>query len=79
MATTEDLLEGGAPDSGDEHMEDPETVKPNDLDLGLYQLVTDTGIEEAQDNSKEGNDSGWRESSIRALQDGPRPSSSNTH
>ncbi|SAM61131.1 uncharacterized protein UBRO_21030 [Ustilago bromivora] len=39
MVTTEDLLEEGAPDSGDEQTVDPEAVNPDDLDFSKGKAV----------------------------------------
>ncbi|SAM76116.1 uncharacterized protein UBRO_21088 [Ustilago bromivora] len=55
MVTTEDLLEEGAPDSGDEQMDDPEGVSPDDLDFSQYRPLMVTSYEEAQDDEEEGN------------------------
>lgn len=58
MVTTEDPFEEGAPDSGDEHVSEPETGNPEDLGFSQYQPPRDTDHEEAQDDGDEGNDSG---------------------
>ncbi|SPC60766.1 related to pol protein [Ustilago sp. UG-2017b] len=62
--------------SEDDRTDDLETVDPDNLDFSQYQPPMDTGHEEVQDDSDEGN---RRKSSIRALQDGPRPSGSATN
>ncbi|KAJ1570839.1 hypothetical protein NDA11_004715 [Ustilago hordei] len=53
---TEDSLEEGAPESGDEQTDDPEMANPDDLDFSQYQPPVDTGHEEVQDNGDKGNE-----------------------
>ncbi|CCF49977.1 hypothetical protein NDA11_007394 [Ustilago hordei] len=78
MVTTETPFEEGDLDPRDGQMDDPEMVNPDDLDFSQYQPPMAAGQEEVQDDVDEGNGSGWRKSSTRALWDSPRPSGSNT-
>ncbi|SAM61749.1 related to retrotransposon nucleocapsid protein [Ustilago bromivora] len=68
MVTTEDLLEEGAPDSGDEQPDDPEAVDPDNLDFSQYRPLMVTSHEEVQDDDNKGNVSGLAINSSAMIQ-----------